>query len=234
MALCTSGEISLGGSTTGRSINCELGYSGTAQISLNDAGVRGLVSIGSGQISMNCFYGASSFDPSYYDQVCGGWYVGDIQIASGSCYYLIVAPNATGCNSGCQWKTTCSYTCCDDQRCDGYCNTYCKLNNASHPAARWTATRTIGGFSDWYLPAVAELQSANRRSDNCFQPGLCEAFSPTSNTGCVYWSSTEPNYGANCKYATTALMCCAFETAPAGLSLKTAFEKTRAMRRVPK
>jgi len=87
---------------------------------------------------------------------CGGFYMGTICAAS-TCYYLIVAPNATGC-ACCQWKTSdtsTSGTCSGD---DGFLNTYTALNNSTHPAGNWTATRTIGGFSDWYLPAIDELQ----------------------------------------------------------------------------
>jgi hypothetical protein len=42
MALNASGPISLGGATTGQSVNLELGLSATAQISFNQANVRTL------------------------------------------------------------------------------------------------------------------------------------------------------------------------------------------------
>ena len=32
------------------------------------------------------------------------------------------------------------------------------MNNASHPAAQFCEGLTIGGFSDWYLPAKNELE----------------------------------------------------------------------------
>jgi len=61
MALNPSGAISLGGATSGQSINLELGKSATAQASLNDADVRGLAGVASGQISMpGDFWGKSS------------------------------------------------------------------------------------------------------------------------------------------------------------------------------
>ena len=60
MALNASGPISLGGATTGESINLELGLSGTATITLNDAGVRTLGGKASGAISLNDFYGKSN------------------------------------------------------------------------------------------------------------------------------------------------------------------------------
>ena len=48
MALNASGPISLGGSTTGQSVNLELGQSTTATISFNDANVRTLTGTSSG------------------------------------------------------------------------------------------------------------------------------------------------------------------------------------------
>ena len=55
-----SGQISLGGTTAGESVNLELGQSATATISLNDANVRGLAGVPSGQIGMNNLQGKSA------------------------------------------------------------------------------------------------------------------------------------------------------------------------------
>jgi hypothetical protein len=61
MALNASGPISLGGTTTGQSIEVELGGTGTTQISLNDAAVRTLAGVASGAITMPTnFYGKSN------------------------------------------------------------------------------------------------------------------------------------------------------------------------------
>lgn len=60
MALNSSGPISLGGSTSGQSINLELGRSASATTSLNETAVRGLAGISSGTISLSNFYGKSS------------------------------------------------------------------------------------------------------------------------------------------------------------------------------
>jgi len=62
MALNASGPISLGGSTTGQSINLELSQSATAQVSLNDTNVRTLAGVASGAIIVPTnFYGKSTF-----------------------------------------------------------------------------------------------------------------------------------------------------------------------------
>lgn len=63
MTLVNSGNpISMGGSTSGQSINLELGQSATTQISLNDTNARALAGITTpgAQISLYDFYGKSS------------------------------------------------------------------------------------------------------------------------------------------------------------------------------
>jgi hypothetical protein len=64
MTLNSTGPISLGGTTTGQSIEIELNGNGTTQISLNDTNVRGLAGLSSGQIDFNTFYGKSN--ATYY------------------------------------------------------------------------------------------------------------------------------------------------------------------------
>lgn len=62
MTLNSSGPISLGGSTTGQSVNLELGQPATAQISFNDAAVRTLTgtSANTALVMPTNFYGKSS------------------------------------------------------------------------------------------------------------------------------------------------------------------------------
>ena len=60
MALESSGTMSIGGSTSGRSINLELGRAAGATSSLNESDLRSLAGVASGAISMSDFYGASS------------------------------------------------------------------------------------------------------------------------------------------------------------------------------
>lgn len=61
MGMNSSGPISLAGTTVGQSIEIENGGNGTTQISLNDAAVRTLANVPSGQISMPTdFYGKSN------------------------------------------------------------------------------------------------------------------------------------------------------------------------------
>ena len=59
MALESSGTLSIGGTTSNRSINLELGRSATAASNLGEDDLRTLADVSSGAISMDDFYGAS-------------------------------------------------------------------------------------------------------------------------------------------------------------------------------
>jgi len=134
-------------------------------------------------------------NPEPGDAAAGGFYMGRI-CAAGTCYNLIVAPNATGC-ACCQWKTSTSSTSGTCSDVDGYANTYPALENNDHPAGNWTATRTIDGFSDWYLPAISELEVFyNNGGGNGAGDPLPsgEDFA----TDDFYWSSTEGSSDSAC------------------------------------
>lgn len=84
MALNSSGPISLGGTTAGQSIELENGGNGTTQISLNDAAVRSLAGVPSGQITMPTnFWGKSNAAFGI------GIVVGTIGTGSGSRYLIL-------------------------------------------------------------------------------------------------------------------------------------------------
>lgn len=59
MTLAASGQMSIGGSTSTRSINLELNRSATATSSLNETSLRSLAGVSSGAISISNFYGKS-------------------------------------------------------------------------------------------------------------------------------------------------------------------------------
>jgi hypothetical protein len=86
----------------------------------------------------------------------GGYYAGKINV-SGTQYYLIVAPKATGENSSVQWKTSNTSTTGTSSVIDGPTNSS-NMNNASHPAAQFCEGLSIGGYTDWYMPAKNELE----------------------------------------------------------------------------
>jgi hypothetical protein len=60
MTLAASGEMSLAGTATDRSVQVALGGDGTTQISMNDAAVRALAGEATGPISVNDFHGKSA------------------------------------------------------------------------------------------------------------------------------------------------------------------------------
>jgi hypothetical protein len=89
----------------------------------------------------------------------GGFYAGDISTSENgvATHYLIVAPASSGQNSSKQWKTSSTSTSGTSSVIDGPTNS-ANMNNASHPAANFCEGLTIGGFSDWYMPAKNELE----------------------------------------------------------------------------
>ena len=93
----------------------------------------------------------------------GGFFAGYISHTDNgvATHGLIVAPKATGSNSTntVQWKTTNTTTAGTTSPFNGSVNS-ANMNNASHPAAQYCEGLTIGGYSDWYLPARYELDIA--------------------------------------------------------------------------
>lgn len=167
MALPASGSISM------NQVNVELGAAGTTQRSLNDAAVRTLFGVASGQISMSNGWGKSNLPAlGGYSSTYGGYYTG-----TQSGYYLFVTTTTVGR----QWKTTSTGTTNASSTTDGYTNTMCNAN-ATHPAFQYADGLSAGGFSDWYVGARCELQ---QQYDN----RLCGTI-PTYGTS-NYWSSTE-------------------------------------------
>jgi len=89
----------------------------------------------------------------------GGFFAGQISTAGTGVadYNLVIAPKSSGENSSKQWKTSNTSTSGTSSVIDGPTNS-ANMNNASHPAAQFCEGLTIGGFSDWYMPAKNELE----------------------------------------------------------------------------
>jgi hypothetical protein len=106
--------------------------------------------------------------PEIGDAFQGGFYAGLIShTADGvATHALIVAPAATGASgsgytitTNLSWKTTTTASSGATSVFDGASNT-AALTGGVHPAADFCTALTINGFSDWYLPARAELDIA--------------------------------------------------------------------------
>jgi hypothetical protein len=85
----------------------------------------------------------------------GGFYAGQIGVSSVATHYIIVGPVASA-QSSLQFKT--SLTGGDPTSViDGPTNS-ATMNSATYPAAQFCEGLTIGGFTDWYMPAKNELE----------------------------------------------------------------------------
>ena len=101
----------------------------------------------------------------------GGYFAGYIShTADGNpTHALIVAPRATGATgtgytltTNLAWKTANTTTAGTTSSFDGAVNTAAMVTAgiANHPAAQFCKNLSIGGFTDWYLPARYELDIA--------------------------------------------------------------------------
>jgi hypothetical protein len=92
------------------------------------------------------------------DAYGGGYFAGQISTAGNGVadYNLVVAPLSTGQASR-QFKTSDTSTAGTASPIDGPTNSS-NMNDASHPAAQFCEGLTIGGYSDWYMPASKELE----------------------------------------------------------------------------
>jgi hypothetical protein len=93
----------------------------------------------------------------------GGFFAGQISTAGNGIadYNLVVGPLASAQNSSIQYKNAGTATTGADSDIDGPQNTADMVadgNSTVYPAAHFCNNLTIGGFSDWYMPAKNELE----------------------------------------------------------------------------
>jgi hypothetical protein len=106
--------------------------------------------------------------PEIGDAYEGGFFAGLISHTDDgvATHALIVAPAATGASgtgytitTNLQWKTSNTTTAGTTSSFDGAANT-ANMSGGAHPAANFCTGLSIGGYSDWYLPARYELDIA--------------------------------------------------------------------------
>lgn len=72
-------------------------------------------------------------------------------------YYIIASPKSSGQSGPVAWKTSATTSPGTESFTDGAANT-AAMNDVNHPAAQFCTGLTIGGFSDWYMPAFWESE----------------------------------------------------------------------------
>ena len=89
----------------------------------------------------------------------GGYYAGSISTAGNGIadYYLVIGPKSTTQNNYRYQYFPTTSTPGATSRVDGAANSTA-LNDSGHPAAYFSKGLTVGGYSDWYLPAPNELE----------------------------------------------------------------------------
>jgi hypothetical protein len=89
----------------------------------------------------------------------GGFYAGDIGVSSVATHRLVVGPLSTA-ESTLAWKNANTATPGADSDIDGPQNTDDMVadgNSTVYPCAHFCNNLSLGGFSDWYMPALNEL-----------------------------------------------------------------------------
>lgn len=91
----------------------------------------------------------------------GGYYAGQIGVSGVATHYLVVGPVASAQNAATSWKNANTATTGADSVINGPQNTADMVADGSstvYPAAHFCNDLVIGGYSDWYMPALNELE----------------------------------------------------------------------------
>jgi hypothetical protein len=141
------------------------------------------------------FQNQRSFGLSIGDAYEGGFYAGQISTAGNGIadYNLVTGPVASA-QSTLQWKIVNTATTGTSSVINGPANSTA-MNDASHPAAQFCEGLTIGGFSDWYMPAKNELEVCYYN----LKPGTT-----TNNTSSGTNTNAVPSRGSNYTSGTPA------------------------------
>ena len=91
----------------------------------------------------------------------GGFYGGKINYGGGQVYYLIVSPAASGQQRRDFGIVSDVVGIAAQSDVDGLQNTnaYVAYDPVKYPGPTWARSLTIGGYTDWYIPAKNELET---------------------------------------------------------------------------
>ena len=99
--------------------------------------------------------------PAYGAAYAGGFFTGQVSYPANGIpsYNIVCAPASTGIFSG-KWKTSNTPTSGTGSVIDGVSNTAAMIaaGASDHPCGQFCDNLTTGGFSDWYMPAIYELE----------------------------------------------------------------------------
>jgi hypothetical protein len=90
------------------------------------------------------------------DAYQGGFFAGQIGVSGVATHNLVASPRSSGQDSK-AWKSPASVTTGANSVIDGPANSTF-MNSSTFPAAFFCEGLTIGGYSDWYMPAKNELE----------------------------------------------------------------------------
>jgi hypothetical protein len=192
----------------------------------------------------------------------GGFYAGEISVAGNNVasHYLVVAPLSSG-QTELAWKNAQTTTPGADSDINGPQNTADMVadgNSSVYPAAHFCNNASIGGFSDWYMPAKNELEvcyfnlkpaTFSNNTSSGINPNAVPSRGSNYTSGSpaqtsaaafqsggaeafdaqIYWSSTEPNAVDSIRRASVQY----FRNGGQYAAYKNDTRRVRAVRRVP-
>ena len=190
----------------------------------------------------------------------GGFYAGAISVAGNgvASHYLVVAPLSSGETTN-QWKNATTSTPGADSSINGPQNTADMVadgNSTVYPCAHFCNNLSIGGFSDWFMPAKNELEvcyfnlkpttQTNETSFSGVNPNAVPARAsnytsgtPAQTSAAAFQSggaeafSTTPAYWSSTEVGGTNGSYQSFSNGNQASGSKTGSRRVRAIRRVP-
>lgn len=137
------------------------------------------------------------------EQYGGGYYAGQMRF-DGAVWLVVAAPRALAANASIMFATTAS------TRPDGLSAYDGNLNHqlikaaglSTYPAAKWCDDLTIGGFNDWHIPALLEMDIVYRAFRPANTPNTSYGENPYAVPPKGRYTSTDPAYTTVPEYQT--------------------------------